>query len=213
LIFAAGAREILLVANPQEALALKSKDPDLILVGEVGGAPIPGFDLGNSPSRILGLGDDFFRERRVVQRTSAGVQGVLAALQGAQEVLLGSYGLARATAGYIRERGSARVSIVAMGQQMKSVAPEDEWCARYLAHLLGRGPYDHREALREILFSETTRKFLRGDKAHYPPEDPALCLQRDLFDFVLKAERHARRVVVRRADGAECAGASPPTLA
>ena len=29
------------------------------------------------------------------------------------------------------------------------IAPEDEWCARYIAHLLGIGEYNHNEALRD----------------------------------------------------------------
>ena len=49
---AAGAREIVLVADHEQALALKRNDPSLFLTGEIGGRPIPGFDVGNSPSAI-----------------------------------------------------------------------------------------------------------------------------------------------------------------
>ena len=198
LLFSLGVRESILVALPEEALTLKSQDPDLILIGEVGGAPIEGFDLGNSPSLILGKETDFFKGKTVVQRTSAGVQGALAALDAADEVLLGSYMTARATAKYLLARAPQRVSIVAMGVQLKAKAPEDEGCARYLAHLLGAAGYDHNQALREILFQETTQKFLRRDKPHYPPEDPILCLQRDIYDFVLKVTRKGGLVIVHQ---------------
>ena len=73
----AGAREIVLVADHEHALALKREDPDLFLTGEIGGKPIAGFDVGNSPSAIEHLD---LRGRRVVQRTSAGTQGVAAAV-------------------------------------------------------------------------------------------------------------------------------------
>jgi 2-phosphosulfolactate phosphatase len=198
LMFSLGIEGSILVATPEEALSLKQQDPDLILVGELGGAPIQGFDLGNSPSQILTQGPGFFRDKMVVQRTSAGVQGALAALNVAEEVLLGSYVLSAATARYILAKAPERVSIVAMGVQLKDKAPEDEWCAQYIAHLLGVADYDHNEALAEILFHETTQKFLRADKAHFPAEDPILCLQRDIYDFALKVMREGNRVVVRR---------------
>jgi len=51
---AAGARAIVLVGDHEQALALKAADPTLFLTGEIGGKPIPGFDLGNSPSLIAG---------------------------------------------------------------------------------------------------------------------------------------------------------------
>ena len=54
---------------------LKAQDEELILIGEVGGVPVEGFDLGNSPSQILRRGADFFKGKAVVQRTSAGVRG------------------------------------------------------------------------------------------------------------------------------------------
>ncbi len=189
LLLSLGVRHSLLVATPEEALALKSGDKELVLIGEVGGVPVEGFDLGNSPSQILRRGSEFFAGKAVVQRTSAGVQGALAALETADEVLLGSFMIARATAAYLQAREPETVSIIAMGVQLKEKAPEDECCARYLAHLLDGTAYDHNQALREIIFQETTQKFLRREKAHFPAEDPILCLQRDIYNFALKVTR------------------------
>jgi 2-phosphosulfolactate phosphatase len=154
--------------------------------------------LGNSPSQIVRLGSSMFRGKTVVQRTSSGVQGAIAALQGADEVLLGSYGLARATAQYIRAMQPDTVSLIPMGWNLEVEAPEDEWCATYLASLLGFGEYDHLTALREIVFHETTRRFLRGDVAYFPAEDPILCLQRDTVDFALRVVRRNDRVIVEQ---------------
>jgi len=198
LMFSLGIEKIILVSSPAEGFALKDKNPEAILVGEVGGIPIEGFDLGNSPSHILKQDPSFFSGRTVVQRTSSGVQGALAALDAADEVLLGSFALAKATARYIRAKKANRVSIVAMGWDLKVKAPEDEYCARYIAHLLGEGDYEHNQAMRDIIFHETTQKFLRGDKLHYPPSDPILCLQRDIYDFVLRAERRTDGVTVSK---------------
>jgi len=198
LLFSLGVRRSILVSAPQEAIALKENNREWLLVGEVGGAPIKGFDFGNSPTEILKQDAAVFEGKTVVQRTSSGVQGALAALDGSDEVLIGSYALAGAVADYIRMQKPKRVSIVAMGWDLKEIAPEDEWCAKYIAHLLGSGSYDHIQALKEIVFHKQAQKFLRGDKTHFPPEDPVFCLQRDVYDFVLRVERQPGLVVVSK---------------
>ncbi|GJM27119.1 MAG: putative 2-phosphosulfolactate phosphatase [Phycisphaerae bacterium] len=45
----AGATEILVVQEVEDALAAKAADPDALLYGERGGVPPEGFDYGNSP--------------------------------------------------------------------------------------------------------------------------------------------------------------------
>jgi len=198
LLFSLAIKKIILAATPADAFALKKSDPTLILIGEVGGAPIDGFDFGNSPSQILKQDPAYFKEKVIVQRTSSGVQGAMAALNSAYDVLLGSYGLAQSTAQYIISRQPEEVSLVAMGWNLEEIAPEDEQCARYMAHLLGDGGYNHTDALREIIFHETTQKFLRGDVPYFPAEDPILCLQRDIYDFVLRVHRQKDLVVVTK---------------
>jgi 2-phosphosulfolactate phosphatase len=199
LLFSLGIEKSILVATPQEAFALKQDGNDVLLIGEIGGIPIEGFDLGNSPSQIQQQEPSFFRGRTVVQRTSAGVQGALAALDGAEEVLVAGYTVARATADYILAKQPALVSLVAMGWELKERAPEDESCARYMAHLLGAGDYDHNKALEEIISNETAQRFLRADNPHFPAEDPILCLQRDVYDFALAVERENQFVLVKKA--------------
>jgi 2-phosphosulfolactate phosphatase len=196
LLFALGIEKSILAATSDQAFALKEKDRRLILLGEVRGIPIQGFDFGNSPSEILCKSPDFFEGRTVIQRTTSGVQGALAALDGADEVLLGSYAVAGATARYILAKRPKKVSLVAMGWNLEEKAPEDEWCVRYFSHLLENAPYDHLMALREIVFHRTTQKFLRMKETYFPPEDPLLCLQRDMYDFVLRARREGELVVV-----------------
>ena len=198
LLFSMGIEKLFLIPTPEQAFDLKEKDRDLLLVGEVSGIPIKGFDFGNSPSEILRKGPEFFKGRTVLQRTSSGVQGALLALNVAEEVLLGSYALARPTAQYLLSKKPETVSLVAMGWELKERAPEDEWCVRYLSHLLGGGSYDHNEALREIVFHKTTQRFLRSEGNDFPPEDPLICLQRDVYDFVLRAEKQPDRVEVQK---------------
>ena len=198
LLISLGIKKSILAATPEEAFALKKQDNEILLIGEIGGIPIEGFDMGNSPVEILRRGRSFFQGKTVVQRTSSGVQGALAALEVADEVLLGSYNTARATAEYIVSEKPDTVSLVAMGWDPTVKAPEDECCARYIAHLLGAGDYDHDEALSEILFQETAQRFLRADNPAFPAEDPVLCLQRDVYNFALRAECNENLVVVRK---------------
>ena len=174
---------------------------DAILVGEQNEVPIEGFDLTNSPRLIMEKGSEYFEGRTVIHRTTSGVTGALAALERSDEVLLASYVNARATARYIAKAAPATVSIVGMGIRSVEKAPEDECCGDYIEHLLSGRPYDHIEALRAILAHETVQKFLRGDTPYLPSEDPAICLQRDMFDFILRAEREGELVTARKLSG------------
>jgi 2-phosphosulfolactate phosphatase len=126
----------------------------------------------------------------------------VAAARGAEAVILGSYTTAAATARYLQGLSPRPelVTLVAMGSGGTEPSPEDEACADYLEHLLSGRPYDHARALYEVVSHEATKKFLRGDRAHYPPPDPIYCLQRDLFDFVLLATQEPDRLVSRRVD-------------
>lgn len=179
-----GVRQLLLEGDIEKCLTRRG---DALLVGERNELPIAGFDLTNSPYLIMQRGRALFENRRVIHRTTAGVTGALAALERCDEVLLASFTTARATADYIRRRRPALVSIVAMGVRSEAPAPEDDYCGDYIASLLTGDPYDHVRAVHAILADETAQKFLRGDKAYLPKEDPAVCLQRDLFPFALRA--------------------------
>ena len=200
LFFHFGARKVLFVHDPDEAFSLKSRNGDMLLAGEVDDRLIPGFDLGNSPSEITSKPPGFFRGKIVVQRTTAGVIGVLSALDSAEIVILGSYVMTRAISRYILSQDPLPevVTIVAAGNYGIEKTPEDEGCADYLEHLLIGSHYDHLEALKGIVFHESAQKFIRGDKDYFPREDPLFCLQRDLFDFILLANKHEGVVTVAK---------------
>lgn len=185
-LHALGVERVLLEADVDKCLTMRGR---AVLLGELDGSSIEGFDLPNSPYLILRKGADFFRGRPAVHRSSAGVSGALAAMEHADEVMLTSFMTARATAKYILSRRPRRVSIVAMGDHRRVEVPEDQRCADYVDSLLSGRPYDHLQATNEILSNDSAQKFLRGDQPQYPREDPALCLQRDLFDFGLRAEK------------------------
>jgi 2-phosphosulfolactate phosphatase len=183
---AAGAREIVLVSDHEQALALKRSDPSLFLTGEIGGKPIAGFDVGNSPSVMEHLD---LSGRRVVQRTSSGTQGVVAA-SAAKAIALGSFVIAAATARFLASLAD-EVTIVAMGPSASDDSDEDLACATYLAQLL-RGAHPTMPAVP-----------LRGDAAPegwpswFPRRDAELALQLDRFDFALPVVREAGLLIAR----------------
>jgi 2-phosphosulfolactate phosphatase len=184
---AAGAREVVLVSDHEQALALKRADPRLFLTGEIGGRPIPGFDVGNSPSAIEHLD---LAGRRVVQRTSSGTQGVVAAAA-AEQVALGSFVIAAATARYLASRDRA-VTIVAMGEGQPDGSDEDLACAEHLAALLrGERPPLPAVALANDRMGGTWPVW-------FPRRDAELALQLDRFDFALPIAREDGLLVARQ---------------
>jgi 2-phosphosulfolactate phosphatase len=185
LFFHFGAERVILEADPEKALFIKQDNPGFILVGEVNEVPIEGAELGNSPSQMILKGESYFKNKTVVHRTTAGVTGATAAVEGGAEVILGSFVMAKAIASHIRKRRPDRVTLVAMGERGKKKAPEDEACADYLEHLLTGRPYDPVRTFQKVVFQTTAQKFIQGEKPYLPREDPIFCLQRDLFDFVL----------------------------
>src|SRR5208282_5212468 len=72
--FSVGAHKIIPVSSPEDAFNLKRQNPDYLLMGEIQGKPIQGFDFGNSPTEIQGLD---LKGKTIVQRTSAGTQGIV----------------------------------------------------------------------------------------------------------------------------------------
>ena len=218
LMFHYGIRDLALVRTPQDALAFRDRDPDYLVAGEVKGVKVEGFDLGNSPADIVSKGESFFRGRRVAARSSAGTQGVLAAAAHAEQVILGSYMTAAATAAYIRDRArvdalvrghETTVTIVAMGFEGVRPSVEDERCGDYLEHLLadggegeGEDGYDHLQAIWECLNDPDIAASLRGEHHYRPKEDIVLSLQRDLFDFTMIGRPEHDHVLVTRVKSA-----------
>ncbi len=183
---AAGAREIVLVADHEQALALKRDDPALFLTGEIGGRPIPGFDAGNSPSEIERLD---LSGRRVVQRTSSGTQGVVAAAS-ARRIFLGSFVIAEATVRALR--GSQEVTVVSMGERGAHRSSEDDACAGYLAARL-RGGSPDTAAIVAALWENERDEWPEW----FPRRDAELACEVDRFDFALAVGREDGLLVAR----------------
>jgi 2-phosphosulfolactate phosphatase len=182
---AAGARDIVPVGTVEQALDLRARFPGALLMGEVDGYPIEGFDFGNSPSALLGQN---LTGRRLIQRTSAGTQGlVLSARAGA--LFAGSLVCAAATARAIARSAPASVTLVATGVFPGRDGDEDIACADYLTALLHSEPIDRAALVRRVRESDSGRLFADPADPVFPASDLELCTDLDRFDFALRVER------------------------
>jgi 2-phosphosulfolactate phosphatase len=193
--FHRGAREVVLVGGVDDALALRQRWPDALVMGEVHGRRVPGFDFGNSTSAIAAAD---LAGRRLIQRTSAGTQGVVAAA-GADEVVLGSFVCAAAITRYVTRAAPALVSLVAMGVRAERPAAEDEACADLLAARLERRPIDEDKLLTELVRGGAGARFEK-DSEDFPRSDVGFCLRIDAFDFVMRVASRDGLLIASRHD-------------
>ena len=185
-VMANGAKTIIPVGTVREALELRRCNPEWLIMGEVHGHKVPAFDYGNSPEEVSRID---FTGKTVVQRTSSGVQGILAAL-GSEEVLLGSFVTAEAIVEYIKKMNPTVVSLVAMGWEGKYKALEDELCAEYLESRLNRKNPDFNEIVRRIKSDPQGAKFFNPEQTSFKEGDFHAAMSLNKFHFVLRVRRN-----------------------
>lgn len=182
-LFEAGVREIVLTGEVQAAFALRSAIPGSWICGEVDGIQVEGFDMGNSPTCLPREG---LRGRTVIQRTTAGTQGVVRAVH-ASPILTAAMTNANATVRYIRSLDPApeTVSLIQTG-----LFPEEGWgdedvaCADVLEALLTGKPVDYRQVAIRVRNSRSGRHY-DGTRPSFPPSDLDYALQFDRFPFAM----------------------------
>jgi 2-phosphosulfolactate phosphatase len=184
-VMANGAKTIIPVSTVDEAMEMRGRNPGWIIMGEVHGHKVPGFDYGNSPDEVSQVD---FTGRTVIQRTSSGVQGILAA-SGAAEVLLGSFVTAEATINNIKRDRPSVVSLVSMGWEGEYEAIEDELCVEYLeARLRGEHP-DFSEIVERIRADPQGAKFFDQTQVTFREGDFHAAMSLDRFNFALRVDR------------------------
>ncbi len=195
---AGGARECLLVTEVADALELAAQIPGSLVSAEVEGRPIPGIPISNSPTMIRATD---LRDRTLIQRTSAGTQGVAAAAAAGCAVMAASLVVARATARRILQAPPPLVTLVATGEPAGH--DEDHACAAYLAALLRGEEGEPLQVRRRIEVTERYGRLCEGEVPGFPPTDLELALQVDRFDFAMEVEPKDGRLRLRavRADG------------
>ncbi|WP_307167262.1 2-phosphosulfolactate phosphatase [Streptomyces rishiriensis] len=187
--FAQGAEKIVLAESLEEALALKARHPDWVALKD--GPPAPGFDAVNSPGllRSVDVGG-----RTVVQKTTAGTVGALAAKE-ASLVLCAGFVVAEATARFLRTRKSDSVTFVVTGEEGR--ADEDLACAQYIARRVTGAETDAGEFLRRAAESRAAAELAEGVRQGVHPDDVALCLEVNRFPFAMAATLDSSLMVLR----------------
>ena len=178
-----------------DAFALRERWPNALVMGEVHGRRVPGFDFGNSTTAIAQAD---LAGRRLIQRTSAGTQGVVAAA-GADAILLGSFVCAAALARYIDAAAPQVLSLVAMGMRGERPALEDDACADLLAARVEGRALDERALLHDLVHGGAGARF-EEDSEDFPRTDVDYCLALDAFDFVMRIATRDGLLVATRHD-------------
>lgn len=214
-----GAAAIVPVSEIAEAVALRKKQPDVLLAGEREGVRIRAaqsggmdFDFGNSPREFT---PEKVRGKTIVSTTTNGTRALRAGA-GARCVLAAAFLNLSATAVFLRRENFAEVLLVCAGTG-ENVAREDVLAAGALLELLAaRG--DARPTLSDAsqiaLEAFTDLKLApsgdlsaalgdseNGRRLLAIPElraDVAFCAQQDVFDLVaqLAADGGLRRMAV-----------------
>ena len=185
--FDAGAVEIWLVAGVQEAIDLAATMPGALIMGEDHGARPDGFDFSNSPVAVSRAD---LHGRSIVQRTSAGTAGVVAAVD-AERLFASSLVCASATAAAIDRAGLGAPTYLITGRfPDRPGGGEDDLVTAELIERVRTGE-DPRAAQTAdaVLHSDEAARTLALGHGDVDPDDIAYATDVDRFDFAMEVER------------------------
>jgi 2-phosphosulfolactate phosphatase len=184
-LFSAGVDEIILASGVQEAFQLRKELPDCLLLGEIDGIKVQGFDLGNSPSEIM---ERNLTGKRVIQRTTAGTQGVVLASH-ASPILTAALTNLSATVGYIKKLSPPKVTLIQTGLfPDQGWGDEDVACADAIDYMLSGRAVDRDEIAHRVRLSRSGSHY-DGTRPDFPPKDLEMALDFDRFNFAMLVER------------------------
>lgn len=208
-----GVRRVLAVDSRERALTLRDRHlPGALLAGEHGGAPLPGFDLGNSPTQVAATalplaGAD------VIHRTSAGTQG-LVRCAASPALFAASFVTAAATARALAALHPDRVTFVITGASLDRDGDEDLAAAELIAARLAGHDPDPEPFLVRVATSDAGRAFTSDGPAWAVPADLDAAREVDRFDVAVRGVDHRVAGGSDGARGATTGGdAAPPVVA
>jgi 2-phosphosulfolactate phosphatase len=190
--FDAGAEAITVVADVEEAFALREEQPGWLITGEEGGLPVEGFDFDNSPAAFVGRD---LRGRRLIQRTSSGTQGVARSGQ-ADHLVAASLCCARATVEYVSRLRPQEVTMVITGTHQGGLGDEDLACADYLEALIQGTALDDEGVVERVRRSRAAEKFRDPKQPQFSPLDLDYAVDIDRYCFAMVIERRGGRHVM-----------------
>jgi 2-phosphosulfolactate phosphatase len=189
-----GASGIIMVRSVEEALALRQAGLGQICMGEVRGRAPEGFDLGNSPFEISAVD---LTGKIIIQRTSAGTQGITSAASRADRLYAASLVTADATVRAILSGSPETVTVVAMGDHGIIRTDEDDLCAVHLRNRLEGRASDADAVRRLILAGGEIARFHDLSRPHLHVEDVEIALDVDRYDFAIRVDVEDGRPIAR----------------
>jgi 2-phosphosulfolactate phosphatase len=189
--FERGAKKIILVSSVEDAFQTHKLYPGSIIMGEVGGAPVAGFHLSNSPHEILQAN---LLGKTLVQRTSSGTQGVTQA-KNAKVILAASFVVAESTVQRIRELNPEKVSFIITGTKDGS---EDLALADYLEEKLKMKEVNPVPFLKRVMESPDAQEFINGNYSFLPMEDLDIVCDVDRYHFSMQVFRENGYHILRK---------------
>ena len=195
-----GAEAIIPVAEISEAVALRQKNPNLLLAGERHGLRIRSdltgsvdFDFGNSPREFTA---DRVQGRTIVMTTTNGTRALRACAE-AKITLVSSFLNLRATTNWIRERNPVHLILVCSGTfdepALEDVLAAGALCEKIWSSYAGGHLSDSAEIARRIYpllqfnLVDAMKHSRNGRRLAAIPElrdDVWLCVQRETIPFV-----------------------------
>jgi 2-phosphosulfolactate phosphatase len=179
-----GASKIVMVRTVKEALELRQAGIGEICMGEVHSRAPDGFDFGNSPFEVSTVD---FQGKTIIQRTSAGTQGIVEAATKAERLYAASL-VTEATVRALLSGSPDQVSLVAMGDNGLKRTDEDELCAIHLRNRLEGRPGNLDAIRRLILAGGEVARFYDPARPYLHPEDVDIALDIDRYDFAVRVE-------------------------
>jgi 2-phosphosulfolactate phosphatase len=195
-VLANGASRIIMVGAVDQAMRLRAGGVGQVCLGEVGGSAPPGFDFGNSPFEVS---DTDFSGKTVIQRTSAGTQGIVAARE-AERLYAASLVTASATARALLAQPADRISLVAMGSEAIARSDEDELCALHLRNRLEGRPGNPAAVRDVILAGGDVLRFHDPTRPYLNEKDVEIALDVDRYDFAIRVTMEDGLLMARRED-------------
>jgi 2-phosphosulfolactate phosphatase len=198
-----GAREVIPVAEIDEAMELHSKTPNALLAGERDGVRIRGnltgsidFDLGNSPREFVPA---VVGGKRIILSTTNGSRALRACARGGL-VLAAAFLNLSATAAFLRSHPAGQILLICSGTG-EEVAYEDVLAAGALADMVwpksDRAVADSAYVARQIYelnqhdLLGAMRQSRNGTRLLGTPElrdDVPWCLRRDVYPLVARMQ-------------------------
>jgi 2-phosphosulfolactate phosphatase len=196
--FHQGARRILLTDTVEQALGLRRRFPGSLILGEVGGLPVPEFDLWNSPTQVS---EHDLTGKTIIQRTSAGTQGVMRSTR-ARQVIAASLVVASATVGWLRQHEKEQIGFVTTGVRADDSGAEDIACANYMTALF-QGEEPNPQPYTKSIFAFPEKDFQDSRLMQVFLHDLELCAQVDRFNFAMPVQRQSDLMVMETVNSDE----------